>query len=144
MTVPTSKQLPYFSKKRNLRYLFNFIAFVILITIVSRVGDNISWSDLTYIWLVGFLTMLEYIFIFLPIYINWVRKSGRFVFFRQAYGLQRVLTPLGKEPFAYHAKPYGVFASYILWVIIWLGIMLFLFMPTLAILSTVFGIGNNY
>lgn len=143
MTVPKNKQLPYFQRRRNLRYLINFIIFTVLVAAVG-LTKSIDWSDLRYIWLVGFLTMLEYIFIFLPIYINWVRKSGRFVFFRQAYGLQRVLTPLGKEPFAYHAKPYGVFTSYILWILIWLGIMLFLFMPTLAILSTVFGIGNNY
>lgn len=143
----TKNKLPYFTKERAKKQVVYYLIIILISSLSLKLSGAMSLEEIKFFSVVVTVWFLLYAVVILPIYIKFVRSSGKFIFLYRGAGYHdglpsRIVSPLGREPFRYGLEPYGRLTSYTLWIAMWIAIMMLTFMPSLAVLSKIFGIDS--
>lgn len=145
LIAQVNNKLPYFTKERAKKQAVYYLLIILIGSLTLKLSGAMNLDEVKFFCAVVTVWFLLYVVVILPIYIKLVRSSGKFIFLYRGAGyhdnlFSRVVSPLGGEPFKYGLEPIGRLSSYVLWLSMWFAILMFIFMPALAILSRIFGI----
>jgi hypothetical protein len=145
LKAQVNNKLPYFTKERAKKQAIYYLLIMVIGSLTLKLSGAMSLEEVKFFCAVVTVWFLLYVAVILPIYIKLVRSSGKFIFLYKGAGyhdglLSRIVSPLGREPFKYGLEPFGRPTSYVLLISMWFAILMFVFMPALAILSRIFGI----